>query len=237
MTTNPHHHLTTITTHWADLHHALPTPTTVAPYGLGLTAYMAHLDTLDAQEVAELREARAWQRAGTIALDTRPLVIRARVHDTMRAVETALVHCADHIASAIQRPAISRAPRHWTPADRARRDALARQDAADQRRWSYTTPASRTAPLAAVWLTHRLESTDGPFRPLTALHRDHIASVAAGAAQRVLDALDMARRSRVIAEACPHCRGELVVEGGDGRPPAVRCGGCGWTRTTQETAA
>lgn len=232
--TDPRTDLATIVTHWPDLEHALGTPSVVAPFGLGLTAYMAHLDALDADEVAELREARAWQRAGTVALDAKPLPLRVRVHDTMRAVEAALLHLADEIASAIQRPAAARV-RPASPDDAVglRLAAATVADQHDRRRWSYTNPSSRTAVLAAVWLSHRLDSAEGPFRPLTPPQRDRIAAVAAGAAQRVEDALDMTRRSRAIPQPCPHCRGPLVVEGGDGRPPAVRCTStaCGWTRT------
>lgn len=239
MTTTPQQHLSLVINHWGDLTNALPAGGTGTAFGIGLTAYLDYLDRADADEVAEQREARSWQRDGTMPLGERPVPIRLRVHDTMRAVERVLLELADQIAAVTQRPAISPAPASWPTADRERRNLLAAAERDDPRRWSWTDPRSRTAVLAAVWLQHRLEDAPGPFTPLTALHRDHIATIAAGAAQRVLQALDMTRRTQQAPFPCPHCRGTLRIEGGDGRPPRVRCTAkaCGWARTAVTDAA
>lgn len=236
--TTPQTHLQTVINHWGDLQDTLGVPATVGAFGIGLRAYLDVLDRADAEEIAEQREARGWQRAGTLPLGERPVPIRLRVHDTMRGVERALLYCADQTASSVQRPAISPAPIDWPPADRLRRNTLAAAERNDPRRWSWTDPRSRTAVLAAVWLLHRLDDAPGPFTPLTPPQRDLIATVAAGAAQRVLAALDMARRTQTAPQPCPHCRGTLRIEGGDGQPPAVRCAEphCGWTRTAEAVA-
>lgn len=232
--TTPQTHLHTVINHWGDLTNALPAGGTGTAFGIGLRNYLDLLDQADAEEIAEYREARGWQRAGTLPLGERPVPIRLRVHDTMRAIERALLATADHIAAQVQRhPVHVDLARGWT--DQVHRDValLAARDAADPRRWSYTNPATRTAVLAAVWLQHRLDNAPGPFRPLHIQQTDRITTVAAGAAQRVLAALDMARRTQTAPQPCPHCRGTLRIEGGDGQPPAVRCTEphCGWTRS------
>lgn len=242
--TTPQQHLALVINHWGDLHDALPAGGTGTAFGIGLTAYLDYLDQADADEVAEMREARGWKRDGTTPLGERPVPIRLRVHDTMRGVERALLHCADQTASSVQRPPMAPpAQRHASVArtraerldweDHLRRVDAAKADRRDPRRWSYTDPRARTAVLAAVWLTHRLEDAPGPFRPLHIQQTDRIRTVAAGAAQRVLAALDMARRTQTAPQPCPHCRGTLRVEGGDGQPPAVRCRDCGWARTAE----
>jgi hypothetical protein len=234
------HHLHTVINHWGHLTDALPATTTGTAYGIGLTAYLQHLDHADAEEVAEMREARAWQRAGTVALGTRPVPISLKVHDTMRAVEAVLLNLADHTARQVQRaPVTVDLARGWT--DQVHRDValLAARDAADPRRWSYTNPATRDAVHAAAWLLHRLDGAPGPFRPLHIQQTDRITQVAAGAAQRVLAALGMARRVKTAPHPCPHCRGTLEVHGGDGTDPTVRCTSpnCGWARTATDAAA
>ncbi|MCP9205530.1 hypothetical protein [Streptomyces cucumeris] len=166
-----------------------------------------------------------------------PAPISVDILDTMRSVEAELVHCADVIASQIQRPAMNHAPRGagWTEAEIAQRDQLADQDAADPRRWRY--PGTRTAVYAAAWLAARLESVPGPFLPLGPLRGARIATVAAQAATRVEAALRIARQAVAVDWPCPACRGLLEVHGGDGQPPAIQCADCGRTWHEQETNA
>ncbi|MCI0386187.1 hypothetical protein [Streptomyces sp. CNQ085] len=168
--------------------------------------------------------------------------LNLEVLDTRRAVTAALLATADHTAAQIQRAPLSvDLARGWTDPIHRQAALLAARDAADPRRWPYDpTDPRRTAVYAAVWLQQRLDDTtapDGPFRPLTVQQHDRIAHVAAEAARRIQMMLATARRRERLPHPCPHCRGRLVVEGGDGRPPVVRCGGCGWARTAEETAA
>lgn len=166
-----------------------------------------------------------------------PAPISVDVLDVMRDVEAELVHLADVIASQIQRPAMTRAPRGagWTPAEIARRDELAAADAADPRRWRY--PGARSAVYAAAWLAARAEGVSGPFLPLGPLRAARITAVAVQAAARVETALRIARHKTAVDWPCPHCRGLLEVHGGDGQPPAVRCADCGRTWRSRETSA
>ncbi|MBL1100119.1 hypothetical protein [Streptomyces coffeae] len=166
-----------------------------------------------------------------------PAPISVDVLDVMREVEAELVHCADVIASQIQRPAMARAPRGagWTAEEIARRNQLAAQDAADPRRWRY--PGARSAVYAAAWLLARLEGVSGPFLPLGPLHAVRITAVAAQAAARVETALRIARQAVAVDWPCPACRGVLEVHGGDGQPPAVQCADCGRTWRERETTA
>ncbi|WP_165906223.1 hypothetical protein [Streptomyces sp. Z26] len=239
MTTTPQQHLQTIIDRWTDLTDTLPAPTTVAPYGLGLHAYLAALDAYDAEEVAARRALRIADRADRPydALGERPVPIRLTTLDTMRAVEAVLLDCADQIASAIQRPAASALPAVTGDDVGLQLRLLAAKDAADRSRWSWTDPATRTAPYAAVWLRHRLDGVSGPFAPLSALHRDQVTRVARGTAQRVEETLGLQRSRRALTEPCPRCRGRLEIHGGDGQPPVVECCGCGWKRTDNTVAA
>ncbi|WP_063735598.1 hypothetical protein [Streptomyces sp. RTd22] len=168
---------------------------------------------------------------------TSPAPISIDVLDVMREVEAELVHLADVTAAEIQRPTMSRAPRGaaWTPAEIARRDQLAAQDAADPRRWRY--PGTRSAVYAAAWLAARIEGRSGPFLPLGPTRTARIATVAAAAADRVETALRIARRATAVEWPCPVCRGLLEVHGGDGEPPVVKCADCGRSWQERESAA
>lgn len=197
-------------------------------------------------DLAELRTARphdAWPPASLNAyLRTveeydpadRSAPVRLHVIDTIRAVESALVDLADQTAATVQRPVIHAptAGQGWS--DDAHRQALllAARDSADPRRWQYT--GARTAPDAAIFLFSRLLDLEGPFRPLTQPQRERIATVAAGAADRVQHALGTARRTAPLGRSCA-CGGSLLLEGGDGQPPVVRCESCG--RRVGEMAA
>ena len=210
-------HLQTVVTHWQDLeglrttrpHDAWPPPS--------LNTYLRTLDEYDPQD--------------------RSAPVRLHIVDTIRTVEAALLTLADQTASDVQRPAVTRI-RSAGPGDTVglRLATMSLADAADPARWHYTTHPTRTAPHACVWLQHRLQGAPGPFRPLLGLHHDRIATVAQGAAQRVEHALGLTRRETPIGRACA-CGGGLVLEGGDGRPPAMRCGSCGWTHRPADTAA
>lgn len=228
-TATPQQHLARIVTLWPhlddmlDTHHAAPWP----PAGR-MADYLKQLDQADAEQVQQARELE-------VPAGAPPL--RLAILDTARAVERVLLDTADQIASTVQRPAARALPA--APGDaiglRLRMAALA--DQADRSRWSWTARETRTAVHAAVWLSHRLDAAPGPFRSLTVLQREHIERVAVGARERIESALDLVRRRTAVTHPCPHCRGGLEVHGGDGQAPAVQCDGCGWTRTTDTTAA
>lgn len=214
-------HLRTIATLWPDLRDMLGAPTLIGGFGQGLRGYLTTLEQYDPSEASALR---ALERdPGQIG--ERPVPIRLRVYETMRTVEAALVECADQIASSVQRPAMSAAPRNWPTADRARRDQLARNDAIDPRRWRYT--GQRTAPYAALWLLARVQGAPGPFLPLLEQHLRHIANVAREAAQRVERTLDVGAETAELVPPCRLCGGRVVVHGGAGAHPIGHCQGCG----------
>ncbi|XUM01253.1 hypothetical protein ACQ86F_31735 [Streptomyces venezuelae ATCC 10712] len=170
-------------------------------------------------------------------LGTRPVPISLRVHDTMRAVEAALLDTADRLARSVQRapqqpPAPARAATASTRAerlvweDRARRIEAARRDACDPRRWQ--PQHGRTAIRAALWLSGRADGRPGPFRPLSDVEEQHLARVAAGALARVEAVLDLAdTRRELTAEHACQCGGTIEVYGGAGARPVARCKGCG----------
>lgn len=162
--------------------------------------------------------------------------VRLHVIDTARHITRELVHAADRIAADIQRTSMSHAPRDagWTPTDRALRDAIADDDAADPRRWRFV--GTRTAPDAARWLHARWQREPGPFEPLTLAHRFRIATVAAGCAEHIEHALGLARRRAALHQPCS-CGGTLELHGGDGTTPAIICANCGRTWRLPETAA
>ncbi|MFE6634697.1 hypothetical protein ACFVFT_14830 [Streptomyces tendae] len=222
-------HLRTIALHWGDLHEAAGQPVTVGAFGLGLRGYLARLDAADADQLEYERHQAAHLRSlerDPIQLGERPVPVRLHILDTMRAVEAALNDTADQIASSTQRPPMAYAPTSWPAADRARRNALARADMADPRRWRWTG-RRRTAPYVALWLLARVEDKGGPFRKLTGSELEQIGVVAAGAAARVERALDIAAQQRTLSTPCPDCGGAVDVHGGEGRTPVAHCTGCG----------
>ncbi|MFJ6061627.1 hypothetical protein ACIQHU_01160 [Streptomyces tendae] len=239
-------HLRTIALHWTDLHEAAGQPVTVGAFGLGLRGYLARLDAADRDEYGYDRNHAAHLRSqerDPLQLGERPVPVRLHILDTMRAVEAALVHCADDIAQAVQRAPIAGPTARRTAvapyatqreadiaaADRARRTQLAHADLVDPRRWRYT--GRRTASHAALWLLARIERKPGPCRRLTADEERRIGTVAAGAAARVERALDIAAQQRTLSTPCPDCGGAVDVHGGEGRVPVAHCMGCGriWT--------
>jgi hypothetical protein len=231
-------HLRTCALHWADLHEAAGQPAQLGAFGLGLRGYLARLDQADAEQIEYERHQAAHLRSlerDPIQLGDRPTPVRLHILDTMRAVEAALVACADDIARTAQRapisvPAARKADYHTlrdariAAADRQRRVQLALADERDPRRWRYT--GHRTAPHAALWLLARIERAPGPCRRITDVEGKRIATVAAGAADRVERALDIASQSRTL-EQRHDCGGTIDIHGGEGRPPVAHCTGCG----------
>lgn len=239
MTTTAHH-LRTITLRWTDLNDALgSTGTATWPPAGRMTDYLANLDHAD----EELAEAARWQAAYARQFldrdpsqvgETRP-PLRIAILDTMRTVEAALVTTADQVAAVVQRSPMPFAPSSWPAADRARRDQLARADAADLRRWRYT--GKRTAMYAGLWLLARIERAPGPFIALPDTQARLIANVAAGACERVERALDIASRTAPLARPCPDCGGRIEMHGGAGASPVAHCTACGHVWSGQETTA
>ena len=231
--------LRVIVTHWNDLHHALAsTGTATWPPAGRMNDYLASVDRRTDDEV----EAAAWQARARRDQERSPsqigetrAPIRLGILDTMTTLENELVELADQIAAAIQRSPMPYAPRGWPTADRERRNQLAREDAADPRRWRYV--GTRSGRHAAAWLLARVQQRPGPFHRLTGDQLLRIAAVASRAAHRVETALDMADHKAALTRPCPDCSGELVIEAGGGERPAVWCSRCGRTWHEQESAA
>ncbi|MEU6222263.1 hypothetical protein [Streptomyces sp. NPDC047042] len=224
-------HLHHVINHWTDLQQALGTNRADTwPPVMGIARLHEHLRADD-----DARELRALERSpDQIGATAAPL--RIAILDTMTAIDRRLVDGADVIADHVQRPAASSKPRCAGPGDdiALALRTLVLKDEVDARRWSFTDPRRRTAPFAAAWLLARHDGAPGPFTKLTPLHLDAIATAARWAAAQIDQALEMTRRTQVLERPCPHCRGVLRIEGGDGQDPAVRCRGCGrtWTGTS-----
>jgi hypothetical protein len=222
--------LSTVILHWPDLADALGggSAPTWPPAGR-MSDYLRALDQADAEQLArERHEALALRtlERDPSQIGERPIPIRLPVHETMRIVRAALVHCADQIAGSVQRPVMGPLPAGYPKADRDRRELLVMQDRRDPRRWSWTR-ARPDAPYAALWLLGRVQGSPGPFRPLSPLNQDLIASVARGCALRVESALDIGERTAPLARPCPECGGRLNLHGGAGAAPVARCTSCG----------
>ncbi|MGW5408996.1 hypothetical protein [Streptomyces spiralis] len=222
-------HLQTVINHWPDLQQSLATNQADSwPPVMGIARLADHLRADDDRQQLRALE-RSPDQIGTTAAP-----LRIRILDTMRTLDEQLVDVADQIASSIQRAPASPI-RSTGPGDDVALQlaTLILKDTHDARRWSFTDPRLRTAPFAAAWLLARYEDAPGPFRRVSGVHRDQITTAARHAALQVHEALEMARRTQVLDRPCPHCRGVLRIEGGDGTLPAVRCKGCGrtWTDT------
>lgn len=214
-------------TEMLDTRHGAPWP----PAGR-MTDYIASLEKADA-DPDEIAEAAAHLRAGRrlaeradsrFTLGESPAPIRLQVLDTMRSVQQQLVYLADVLAQEVQRPPMGKAPAHWSPADRAKRDQLAVEDAADPRRWRYRQ--TRSAVYAAAWLCNRVLGDPGPFLPLGPSQAQRIAAAAGRAHEQIQRALDGVRRAEVVDRPCPLCGGTLGMASGDGAAPIVACFGC-----------
>jgi hypothetical protein len=210
-----------------DTRHGAPWPPAAR-----MADHIAGLDKADAT-ADELAEAAAHLRAGRrlaeradsrFTLGESPAPIRLQIVDTMRTVTAELVYLVDVLAQEVQRPPMSKAPSHWLPADQAKRDQLAAEDAADPRRWRYGQ--TRSAIYAAGWLLGRVERRPGPFLPLGPSQLRRIETAASAAQQQVERALDGVRRAQVVDRPCPLCGGTLGMSSGDGAAPLVVCFGC-----------
>ena len=219
---------------WTDLRDALGAPTIIGGLGQGLRGYLNSLEDADRAEfgynLAHAAHRRSQERDPS-QIGQRPVPISLRVYDTMRTIEAALAECADQTAAAVQNQPTPFAPSSWPAADRARRDAIARADLADPRRWRFrgTTPP---APYTALWLLGRVEHRRGPFRRLTEAQERHIGNVARESVARIEAVLDLADGKRELSSvhACA-CGGKIEVYGGAGATPVARCQSCGalWT--------
>lgn len=224
-------HLQTVINHWTDLQQALGTQQADTwPPVMGIARLHEHLKADD-----DRQEQRALERSpDQIGATAAPL--RIQILDTMTDLDQQLVDVADQIASSVQRPPARVPIRSASSGDDValQLSTLILKDEVDVRRWSWTDPRLRTAPYAAAWLLARHDGAPGPFRKLTGPQLDEIATAASHAAQQVERALELTRRTQVLERPCPHCRGILRIEGGDGQDPAVRCRGCGrnWTGDT-----
>ncbi|MEV0445835.1 hypothetical protein AB0I84_12970 [Streptomyces spectabilis] len=222
--------LDTITERWSALQEAAGTrPTTSWPPAMGIARL------LDDDE----RQALAEERADTDpdAPGPRPTPVNVDVLDVMTTIETGLVTTADWLASRVQRPVVTSATgRGWGDELHRQVVLLAAKDAADPRRWHFT--GQRDAPASAEWLALRVRATPGPFRALDEGEHQAVARVAAMGAEMIRRTLGEARRTEAVPEPCPApCGGQLVVEGGDGEPPVVRCEDCGRTWTEASSGA
>ncbi|MBT2449460.1 hypothetical protein J7F03_20685 [Streptomyces sp. ISL-43] len=229
--------LRTIATDWPRLTTALEDGTngTWPPAGR-MTDYLRALDV----EQAEYDRWRAGHRA---ALDRNPAQLGAtrpplsiHVHDAMRTIEIALAGCADVIAAQSQIEPTPFATADWPAADRTRRNARARADLADPKRWRFRGNVPR-APYTALWLLARVEARPGPFRPLTDAGRRHIAGIAREAVTRMDRVLGLVVADVEDARPCPDCGGLITVRSGAGAPPMARCSGCERLWTMADTMA
>lgn len=240
-------HLRTCALHWTDLTDALSQPAITDGFGIGLRGHLASLAEPDLMDAILATQARLDERADSSpdAPGERPVPVRLHILDTMNQVENDLTACADHIARQVQRDPIplpsarsatytSQREADIAYADRQRRTQLAHADLVDPRRWRYT--GRRTAPHAALWLLARVERAPGPCWRLDDEQERRIGVVAACAAERVEQALDIAAQRRTL-EQRHDCGGRIDVHGGEGRPPVAHCVGCGRIWTEQGVAA
>jgi hypothetical protein len=237
-------HLQYVIDNWSDLtdmlttHHGAPWP----PAGR-MADQIAAMKAADATP-EEITEASGYVRAARrlaeradsdpTALGESPVPIRLAILDTMHRVQADLLHCADVLATEVQRPVMPKAPSHWLPADREKRDKLAAADSADARRWNWRSTKTRTAVYAAAWLLARVDGpVAGPFLRLTTVQIRQVQGVAKAAAGRIEQALDLVQHVQPVDRPCPQCGGELVVASGDGELPVVTCFGCRQTWTLE----
>ena len=223
-------HLETVIDRWPALQERAGTRAATSwPPAMGISRLMSE------EERQELADERA--DTNPDAPGPRPAPVDVDVLDVMTTVETGLVTAADWLASRIQRePVTAPTGRGWS--DDAHKTAvlLAAKDAADPARWRFT--GQRTTPAAAAWLADRLATRPGPCRPLDDGERGAVIEVARMASELVGRTLGDARRVEDVPHPCPQpCGGQLVVEGGDGTPPVVRCTSPGCGRTWTETEA
>ncbi|MFD4934472.1 hypothetical protein [Streptomyces virginiae] len=204
-----------IATHWTDLHQLR----TARPHDAWPPASLqAYLRTVEEYDPAD-----------------RSAPVRLHVIDTIRTVELVLIPLADRVAARVQRPVINTATgRGWSDDLHRQAALLSAKDSANPARWQYL--GVRTGRQAAAWLAARLRAVPGPFRPLNLREVEEIERAAEGAAERVEHALGIRRRTVGTGRPCG-CGTELLLEGGDGRPPTLVCPACERTLTLADTAA
>lgn len=223
-------HLGTVVDRWETLEERAGTrPATSWPPAMGITRLVSD------EERQELADERA--DTNPDAPGPRPAPVDVDILDVMTTVEDGLVTAADWLASRIQREPV-KAPNGKGWGDEAHKAAvlLAAKDSADPARWRFN--GQRTATTAAAWLAARLADRPGPFRRLDDGERGAVVEVARMASELIRRSLGDARRVEAVPHPCPHpCGGQLVVEGGDGEAPLVRCTEPHCGRTWTETAA
>ncbi|MFE5771422.1 hypothetical protein ACFQ7O_24015 [Streptomyces sp. NPDC056485] len=197
-------------------------------------------ECVDCAHVGDGREHPVRPDRDPAQLGERPSVMAAAVADTMRVVTRVLVGLADRVAESVQRQPMAGAPadwqaRGWSEQERDQRDELARDDAADVRRWRRAS-ARPNGQHAALWLLARAQGAPGPFGPLSAGHRREIERAAAGAAGRVERTLDIGDQSGEISRPC-RCGGVITVHSGTTTEAYARCDGCGKAWTLADAAA
>jgi hypothetical protein len=231
-------HLQHITTQYPALRAQLTTHgTDTWPPTMGMAHYLATLTDQERDILAELNRQERAERTPD-ALGERPVPIRLTVLDALREIDAVLLECADVIAAATQRPAVT-AVRSAGPADEIGRQLhlLAVRDAADPRRWHWNLEG-RDGGQAAAWLLARIDGKRGPCRDLTDTERQIIGRAAATARARLDRALGQARREDTGDRPCPHCGGQLVLTQPLEGDPWVWCDGvCGGVWRGAELAA
>ncbi|MFE5301839.1 hypothetical protein [Streptomyces sp. NPDC056632] len=91
---------------WPDLTEALAAPTQHSWPPVELRGYLQAMERLDIDDPTAYNAARREHERDPAQLGVRPIPISLAVHDTMRAVEAALLDTADRIARSVQRTPI-----------------------------------------------------------------------------------------------------------------------------------
>lgn len=232
--------LRTIAVSWPDLRDALGAPTQHSWPPVQLRGLLAAQRDLDPEET----EAQHWQAKARRALERdpaqlgeRPILIQARIFETMGAVRQDLLDCADAVAGQVQQqPLAELRGGDWPEAYRARHNLRAIKDRADPRRWRWTGQRPDGG-YTALWLLGRVQGAPGPFDRLTTRELDQVAAVARHAAHRVEQALDLADGRAKLERPCGECGKPIQIHGGAGARPTARCTGCGRIWSLTETAA
>jgi hypothetical protein len=234
MTSTAHTDLTHIAATWPTLRELLEarTPRTWPPAGRMADHQRDIADALDSAEVLDQQAAVERAERTALAPGERPAPLRVAALDSILDIEADLLALADGIASAIQRPAFT--VRAASPDDTVARDIalIGLRDAQDPRRWSFVA-SGRTGAQAATWLAARLGPAAGPFRALTGVQLDRLASEAAAIRRRVDRMLDgrPTGGAQATGRQCT-CGGTFEVIS-TAEDFIIRCTGCkeSWTGT------
>lgn len=228
-------HLWTVARHWRDLADTLTTGATTWPPAGRITDHLASLHDDEAEARQQAAALRALERSPDQIGEMRA-PIRLHVLDIMQTVRADLLECADQTAAAVQKPVLRSLPKGFPESVRARHELLVMKDRRDPRRWRWAG-IRPDAPYTALWLLARVQGAGGPFEPLNARQRDHVAAVARTACGRVERALDLVGQRRTLAEPHDGCGGRIDVYGGEGQAPTAHCRGCGRVWTAADTVA